>query len=217
MFVAVIHLNFEDVEGNSTMKYKQGDQRLKELFSNLEVLIGDLAGNTPELPRPSEGPTSLVVDAENASLISDLVEAPRGSTLPLSDDAPVIPSPRKLEAQIIGERQTAPPPVRQRTTDEQGLADFKDFGIGVVSGTLVTGVILACTSQMDVLNNLGRFAVFGGEVLFGILGAFAAKSLSKTRREIWMGAIEWSLVPVWIGLFIILLLYLLSFTNLFGV
>lgn len=198
------------------MKNKQGHQRLKEMYSDLEVLIADPSGNTPEIHHESESPASQVVDMEYAGP-NEKVEAPRGSTSPLPDISNAIPSPLKTEVQTLGEMQITPLPERQLTAKERGQPDLKDFGIGVVSGTVVTGIILAATSQMDIFDNLGRFALLSGEVLFGILGAFAAKSSSKRSRDIWIGAIEWSLVPVWIGLFIILLLYALSFTNIFGV
>src|SRR6266508_611607 len=198
------------------MNDKPGSQRLKELFSNLEVLIPNPPGNTLEIQHESESPAFRVVDMEYAGP-NDKIEPARGSTSPLPDNFIAVPSPLRSEVQTIGEMQIAPPPNKQLTAEEGDLADFKDFGIGMVSGTIVTGIILAGTSQMDVFNNLGRFAFFGGEVLFGVLGAFAAKSSSKTSGDICIGAIEWSLVPVWIGLFIVLLLYLLSFTNMFGV
>jgi len=198
------------------MNNKRGRKRLKELFSNLEVLVDNPAGSTLEIHPESESPAFQVVDMEYA-VPNDKIEDHRGSTSPLPDNAIAISSPLKSEVQTIGEMQIAPPPNGQLKTEDLSRADLKDFGIGVVSGTIVTGIILASTSQMEVFNSLGRFALFGGEVVCGILGAFAAKSSSKSSRDIWIGAIGWSLVPVWIGLFIILLLYLLSFTNLFGV
>jgi hypothetical protein len=191
------------------MKNERGRQRLDELFSNLEVLIPKPVGSTLEIPPESERPASQIVEMEYASPIDKVVTS-RG------DNSLAIPSPLKSEVQPTIEMQSAPLPNRRLTTEKQGPPDLKDFGIGVVSGTLVTGIILASTSQMDIFNNLGRFVLFGGELLFGILGAFSAKSFSKTSREVWIGAIEWSLIPVWIGLFIVLMIYLLSFTNLFS-
>ena len=190
------------------MNEKRGRERLKELYSNLEVLVANPAGNPLEIRGESESPAAQVSVMEYAGP-NDKVEAYRGSTSPLPDNSIAIPSPLKPALQI------APPPDRQLTADDPSLADLKDFGIGVIIGTIVTGIILASTSQRDVFNNLGKFALYGGEVLLGVLGAFAAKSWSKTRRDVWIGAIEWSLIPVWIGLLIILLLYLLSFTNIF--
>lgn len=198
------------------MNDKRGRQRLNDLFSNLDVLSANATGDALGFQQESEGPASQVVEVEYAG--PDVrTETLPASTSPLPDHSIAMPSPRESKVDTTGEMQVAPPPGRQLTAEEQGQADLKDFGIGVVSGTLVTGIILASTAQMDIFNSLGRFALLGGEVLFGVLGAFAAKSSSKRSRDIWIGAIEWSLVPVWIGLFIIFLLYALSFTNLFGV
>ena len=198
------------------MKNQQADQRLKELFSNLEELIADLPGDTLERQRESESPPPLAVNMEYASP-HDRIEAPRGSTSLLLGRTIAIPSPLNSKVHMIGEMEVAPSPDRELSADEQSLTDLKRFSIGVLSGTLVTGIILACTSQMDFIHHLSRFAIFSGEVLFGILGAFAAKSSGTSNRDIWTGAIGWSLIPVWIGLFIILLFYLLSFTSLFGI
>jgi hypothetical protein len=198
------------------MNNKRGRKRLNELFSNLDLLSANPAGDAVGLQQESKHPASQVVDMEYAGPDASIETLPV-SISPLTDQSVAIPSPLKSEVRTIGEMQVAPPPGRQLSVGEQGQADLKDFGIGVVSGTLVTGIILASTSQMDIFNNLGRFALLGGEVLIGVLGAFAAKSSSGRSRDIWLGAIEWSLVPVWIGLFIMFLLYALSFTNLFGV
>jgi hypothetical protein len=190
------------------MDDKRGRERLKELFSDLEVLVANPAGKTLEIRGESETPAAQVGVMEYASP-NEKVEAYRVPTSPMPDNSIEITSPRQPTLQIV------PPPQRQLAAHDPSLADWKDFGIGVIVGTLVTGIILASTSQMDVFNKLGKFALLGGEVLLSVLGAFAAKSWSKTRRDVWVGAIEWSLIPVWIGLIIILLLYLLSFTNIF--
>jgi hypothetical protein len=198
------------------MNNRRGRQRLKELFTNLEVPRVTPAGNALGIQPESEPAASQAVEMEYVRP-NDRVETPPVSISLLPDHSISIPAPLKSEVQTIAEMQIEPPADRPLPAEERGLADLKDFGIGVVSGTLVTGVILVSTSQMEIFNNLGRFSLLGGEVLIGILGAFAAKSSSKRSRDIWIGAIEWSLIPVWIGLFIILLLYALSFTNIFGV
>jgi hypothetical protein len=66
---------------------------------------------------------------------------------------------------------------------------------------------------MEIFNNLGRMVLLGWEVLCGIIGAVAAKSSKSTKWDIWIGAVKWALVPVWITLFVVLLIYLLVSAN----
>jgi hypothetical protein len=114
---------------------------------------------------------------------NDKVEADRGSPSPLPETSIAIPSLLKPAL------QTAPPPNHQLAADDPSLGDRTDFGIGVII-CLVTRIILASTSQMDVFNNLGKLTLLGGEVLLGVLGAFASKSWGRNCRGIWIGAIE---------------------------
>src|SRR6266498_483307 len=226
------------------MNNKRDRQRLKELFTDIEVPVVKPTGNILEIHPLSERPPSQIADLEKPLLdyenvsfemASDLVanpqaeqhnsdglslhdklEAIRDLTSPMTDISDSIPSSLKSEAQTIGEMQIASPFDKQLTEDESSPIDWQDVGIGAIAGTVVTGIILASINQFHIFNNLGRFALLGGEVLCGIIGALVAKSSKKTRRDIWIGAIEGSLVPVWIA-FVIFLLYILVFTSLFGV
>ena len=136
------------------------------------------------------------------------------STLPLIADpilAPATSEPR-LEAQI----QVAGPPGRPSKTDEPRQSDWKAIGIGTVTGTLVSGIILLVTSQMHIFTNPGRLVLWGGEIFLGIIGALIANAGSSTARDLWRRAIEWALFPVWFALLIGFILLLLTYTSLTG-
>jgi len=148
---------------------------------------------------------------------NDRLEALRESPSPLAGISNAIPSPFQAVTQTIGEMQSAPPPDSQLTDDDMSLMAWQGIRIGTLTGTLVTALVLASTSQMDIFNNLGRFALIVGEVLFGILGALSNLYSKKTRRAMWIGAMGWSLLPVFAALVLILFLTLILFTNFFGV
>lgn len=176
----------------------------------------DLAANPQVERQTSDGFILHQEHPMESADLNDKMESLPESALPLPDVSNATPPPLTLPANTIAETPTADSLDKQFKADESNPADWQDLGIGMLTGITVTGIILAATSQMDVFNNLGRFVLLGGEVLCGIIGALAARSSKRARWNIWIGAIQWSLVPVWIGLFIILLVYLLTFTNFFG-
>lgn len=240
------------------MKNKRESERLSKLFSGIEVLAVNPAGEPLEIQPELEIASPKIADPEESLSQHDIgefraeaeLELPANpqeveqqspdipimiendpiesadlnekmgliveSTLPLSDISNKIPPLSASQANTPGEMPMDRPSDRQSKADESNRADWGDVGIGMVTGIIVTGVILAGTSRMDIFNNPGRFILLGWEVLSGILGASASKSSKKTRREAWIGAIQWCLVPVWIALFIGLMIYFLTFTNFFG-
>jgi hypothetical protein len=177
----------------------------------------DISPNPPEIEQQSSDVPSVAENdrIESADLdhkLEPIVEA----TLPLPDVSNAIPSTLTEQANPLIEMPNAHPHPRKSTAVRATRAGWLDVGIGALTGILVTGVILASTSQLDIFNNPGRFILLGWEVLSGILGASAWRSPKKTRQESLIGAIQWCLVPVWIGLFIGLMIYFLTFTNYFG-
>lgn len=139
------------------------------------------------------------------------------SALSLPDVSSAIHLPLTTQGSTIVERPIDQPQAGQFQSAESSPIDWQKMGIGLLTGILATGIILACTSRMHVFNNLGRLVLLIWEVLCGIVGALAAKSSKSKWRAAWVGAIQWSLVPIWIALVIISLIYLLMYTNLFGV
>ena len=108
-------------------------------------------------------------------------------------------------------------PARQLTETELSLLTWQAIGIGILIGGLVTAVVLALTSHLDIFGIWGRTALAGGEVLFAILGALFNISSRKTRRAMWLGAAGWSLIPILATVVFMLLLTMVMFTNFFGV
>jgi len=174
----------------------------------------------PRLPQSQQQTADASIVAENDPIeATDLDAQPEPideATLPLPDISNAIPPPLTSQTTTTGATPNAQPRQRPPGADKAKPADWLDVGIGALTGIIVTGLILAGTSQMDILNNPGRFIVLGWEVLSGILGASTSRSSKKTRREAWIGAIQWCLVPVWIALFIGLMIYFLTFTNFYG-
>jgi hypothetical protein len=136
------------------------------------------------------------------------------STLPVPADP--IPAPVTAEPQVEAQIQMTGTPGRSSTTDEPRQADWKALGIGALTGSLVSGIILLVTSQMHIFNNPGRYALWGGEMFLGIVGALIANAGRSTARDLWRGAIQWTLIPVWFALLIGFILFLLTFTTLTG-
>ena len=185
------------------------------LLEHVHDVVVDEGGAFPSLQivkQSFDEPTLAENDQIDFADLSNKMETLLESTLPVPDISNAIPPPLTSQGATMDETPVAPAPDRQPRSD-----DLSDVGIGALTGIAVTGMILVSTSQIDIFNNLGRIVLLGLEVLCGIVGAIAAKSSKKTRRAIWIGAIQWSLAPVLIGLFIILLIYLLFFTNLYGV
>ena len=213
-------------------------KRLNELFSGIEVLAVSPAGRAPERrPEPEIPPSHSANPAENLQVgqshsdglslyeqaqmrlaySSARLEAPRASTLTLPGISKPISSPLKAGTGAIGDMQIAPRADRQSTNAELGVTDSQAVGIGVLTGLIMTGLVLAIASQMDVFNNLGRLTVIVVEILFGIMGALAAQSSKKNRRAIWTGAITWASVPVVVAVLISLIIFSLLFSGFLGV
>jgi|ERR1051325_6229783 hypothetical protein len=178
---------------------------------------GDISPDLQQIEQQSSYVPSVAENDPIASAgLDNELEPIVEDTLSLLDIPNTIPSPMRAQANTLVEMPNTHPHLGKSTADRAMRADWRDVGIGALTGILVTGVILASTSQLDIFNNPGRFILLGWEVLSGILGASASRSSKKTRQESWTGAIQWCLVPVWIGLFIGLMIYFLTFTNYFG-
>lgn len=108
-------------------------------------------------------------------------------------------------------------PGRQLTEVELSVLTWQAVGMGILVGTLVTGIVLAFTAHLDIFGQWGRYALAGGEILFATLGALFNISSRKTKRAMWIGAAGWSLIPLFAALVFILLLTMVMFTNFFGV
>jgi hypothetical protein len=197
------------------------------------------------LPSPLEEQSPDLVVLPEAGQIeipyaSETTEIPDVSTLPLlADPSPgIIILPETGQIEVVDSKETAQPldvstlpmiadPIpapaqaagltgRSSKTDGPRQADWKAIGIGAMTGSLVSGIILLVTSQMHIFNNPGRLALWSGEMFLGILGALIANSWRSTARELWKASIEWALFPVWFALLIGFILLLLRFTSLTG-
>ena len=126
-------------------------------------------------------------------------------------------SPLKAEKQTIREMQITHQPNIQLIDDELSVTYWQLAGIGTLAGTIVTGLVLAFTIQMDLFDNLGRLVLAAGEVSFGIIGAWISKTSNTTWLVMWITAIGWALVPVLAALIFVLLLALMTLTSFFGV
>lgn len=162
------------------MPGKRERQRLEALFSDIEVLIVDPAGNTLEMSHGPEGPPSPIAELEAVLL------EPENDTVEV-DAAPLD---------------------KPFTADELSAGAWKDVGIGLITGLTVTGIILVSTSQIQFFTKLERLALLGFEIFCSVIGALVAKSSGRGARDIWVGAIQGSLVPLTI---VLVLLFLFIF------
>ena len=144
---------------------------------------------------------------------NDRLENSLESTLSLPAVSVAVSPALTAQHKAMDQALSAYPVDRSNAAVDSNSANWNHVGIGVLSGLIVTGIILACTAQMEIFNNLGRMVLLGWEVLCGIIGAVAAKSSKSTKWDIWIGAVKWALVPVWITLFVVLLIYLLVSAN----
>ena len=201
-------------------------QRLNHLYADIDLPAFNPVAHTREMDLPSENLPS-PVEGQSPDVIvlpeTDQVEAVHSdetaqlldvSTLPLiADPIPArVTSEPRLEAQI----QVAGSPGRPSKTDEPRQSDWKAIGIGAVTGTLLSGIVLLVTFQMHIFTNPGRLVLWGGEMFLGIIGALIANSGSSTVRDLWRTAIQWALFPVWFALLIGFMLLLLTYTSLTG-
>jgi hypothetical protein len=201
-------------------------QRLNHLYADIDLPAFNPFAHTREmdlqsenLPSPVEGQSPDVIVLPEADQIESVHSDETAqlldvSTLPRIADpilAAVTSEPR-LEAQI----QVAGSPGRPSKTDEPPQSDWKAIGIGTMTGTLVSGIILLVTSQMHIFTNPGRLVLWGGEMFLGIIGALIANAGSSTARDLWRTAIQWALFPVWFALLIGFILLLLTYTSLTG-
>ena len=183
--------------------------------STVEVMSNPTANLAVGQPH-SDG-LNLYEQAQMRLAYSDArLESPRASTLTLPGISRPISSPLRPSARTTGRLQIAPRADGQSTDAELGVTDSQALGIGLLTGLIMTAVVLAVTSQMDFMNTLGRLAVIVVEVLFGIMGALAAQSSKKSRRAIWTGAITWASVPVLVTVLISLIIFSLLFSGFLG-
>jgi hypothetical protein len=228
----------------NTVIKKREHQRLNELFLGIEPLVTTPAGNSPEIRREPENLPFNVADVERPVTeyedrgidIETTLDANPQVMQPFSDGIvieenqtgyshsnakletlPDLTISLKAERQTIQETEVAPQPDKQLLSEELDITPWQVAGVGAITGVLVTGLVLACTFQMDLFDNLGRLAFTGGEILFGIFGTLVGKSSKKTWRAIWMMSVEWALFPVIAALIFILLLALMTLTSFFGV
>jgi hypothetical protein len=207
------------------MNHKLRPQRLSQLYADIDLPVFDPAEHTLQIRQASE---SLPSQVESQS--SDVILLPEKNQMDFADShaaadvlgvatvsmsTHTIPAPITSQAGIDAELQAAPPLGRPLKTDEP-QTDWKAVGIGVVTGTAVSGLILVATFPMHIFNNPGRFALWGGEMFLGIIGALLANAGKSTTRELWRAAIEWALIPIWFALLIAFMLLLLMFTSITG-
>jgi hypothetical protein len=153
-------------------------------------------------------------DAFEEAKSNETIQAVNAATLPMI--AEPLPVPVTSELQADARVPVTHPQGRLRKTDEPGQADWKAIGIGIVTGSLVSGVIFLATSQLHIFNQVGRLVLWAGEMFLGVVGALIANSWKSTPRELWQAAITWTLDPVWFALLIGLIILLLMFTSLTG-
>ena len=201
-------------------------QRLNRLYADMNVPALDPAAHAPAIEPASESLSSVVQGQRSDVIIlpetnqnevtgsNETAQVLDVSTMPMI--ANPMPAPLTSEPRIEAVMQVARPSDGTLRAHEPGQADWKAIGIGAVTGTIVSGIILVITSTMNIFNNPGRLVLWGGEMFLGIIGALVANSWKSTRRELWRGALQWTLFPVWFALLIGLILLLLTFTSLTG-
>ena len=208
------------------MNDKRRLQRLNQLYANVDVPALNPAEHALEIRPESESLPSQVEQQ-----ISDAIISPETNQMDFADSnetvedlgvsplptiAYPIPAPRTSQPRIEATVQVARPLAQPLETDEPGQAGWKAVGIGALTGMIVSGIILVATSEMHIFNNPGRLTLWGGEMFLGIMGALIANARKSNMRELWRAAIEWTLVPVCIALFIGFCFWLLMFTSLTG-
>ena len=201
-------------------------QRLNRLYADMDVPALDPTEHSPEIDQALESLPSAVQGQRSDVIIlpetnqnevtgsNETAQVLDVSTVPMI--ANPMPAPLTSEPRIEAVMQAARPSDGPFKADEPGQADWKAIGIGAVTGTIVSGIILVITSPMNIFNNPGRLVLWGGEMFLGIIGALVANSWKSTRRELWKGALQWTLFPVWFAFLIGLILLLLTFTSLTG-
>ena len=162
-------------------------------------------------------PASEVIALAQTEQVEVAQPVPQASVL----DAATLPVvaervPMPTAPQLATEARVADSGQRPLKANGTGQADWKALLIGVVTGTLVSGVIVLVTFPMNFFNTPGRLILWGGEMFLGIVGTLLANSWKSTTRELWRAAITWTLYPVWFALLIGLILLLLTFTSLTG-
>jgi hypothetical protein len=201
-------------------------RRLDQLYADIDLPAFNPVAHTAEIDLESESPPS-PVEGPGLDVVvlpeTDQIESPGAnetaqaleiSTLPVIADP--IPAPAAAEPRVEVQSQVAGPQGSLSKTEEPRQADWKAIGIGAVTGSLVSGLILLITFQLHIFTNPGRLVLWGGEMFLGIIGALIANSGRSTARELWRAAIEWALFPVWFALLIGFILFLLTFTSLTG-
>lgn len=208
------------------MNQKLRLQRLNQLYANIDLPAYQPAAQTLEIHRGAES-LSFQGEAESseAALLPEMNQMGFAgshetaallavSTLPLLAPPGTAPIPSTIGTGP--ERQTTRPLGRPLKMDEPRQADWNAIGIGLVTGSTVSGIILVATWQMHIFNDPGRLALWGGEMFLGIIGALIANAGKSTRRELWRAAIEWTFIPILLALLVAFIFLLLTFTSLNG-
>jgi len=229
----------------NTVTKRRERQRLKELFLGIEPLAANPARDTPEIHHEPENPPAHIADLDkpfledvtnpvdiDANLYSTpQVEQQHSDGLNIQEQGQIessysnenlknlhqTNSSLKVVRQTNAKMQAAPQTARQLMGDELSGTYWQAVGIGVVTGIIITGLVLVFTFKIDLFDNLGRITLTAGEILFGIFGALVSKPSKRTWRGIWVTSIGWALVPVLAALIFILLLTLITLTSFFGV
>jgi hypothetical protein len=171
----------------------------------------------PQVPQNrSDGLSLQEQDLLDYASPNDTLQALQDSTSLMPDISNATTS--EAGARTMEERHIAPQSEGQWRDDKLSLTtNWQALGMGIVTGTIVTALVLAFTWQLNLFDNVGRLALTGWEILSGIIGAFVARFTGKARRAIWIESMVWSLVPILAALVFVLLLSLLMFTSFFGV
>ena len=188
------------------------EQKQPAAMATTEAEATAVLDSIPELEQ-QQAETLIPNEAEP---MAQLTLTPELETLPKS--ASPVPAFSKVITSPLSHRsEREASPARQLTETELSLLTWQAIGIGILIGGLVTAIVLALTTHLDIFGKWGRMALAGGEVLFAILGALFNISSRKTRRAMWLGAAGWSLIPILATIVFILLLTMVMFTNFFGV
>jgi len=188
------------------------EEELSTAFIAAETEPTAILDLAPELEQKQ--PEALI--QTEAEPMAQLTLALELKTLPKS--ASPVPAFSKVITSPLSHRsEREASPARQLTETELSLLTWQAIGIGILLGGLVTAIVLALTTHLDIFGKWGRMALAGGEVLFAILGALFNISSRKTQRAMWLGAAGWSLIPILATIVFMLLLTMVMFTNFFGV
>jgi len=208
------------------MNQKLRLQRLNQLYANIDLPAYQPAAQSLEIHQEAENlPFQVEGQSLEAILLPEMNQMGFAGShetagvlgvSTLSMMAPTITAPITSEAGMNITRQGKRPIDQSLETNEPRQADWKAIGIGLITGSTVSGIILVATLQMHIFNTPGRLALWGGEMFLGIIGALIANAGRSTSRELWRAAIEWTFIPILLTLLIAFIFLLLTFTSLNG-